>query len=173
MKSVRHTIVEQVLVSCILNFLIAYGISSLTLAKISMIPMHAPSNNMLAPNMAGDILVGTFLLGLLLTLILTSVVRMQHKSKPIDFTDFNLSNFSELLPKALFKRSIIVGLASVICAALPLVIALSALSIQQMASSDYILYHAIYVACVATIMAYFVTKRAILDVYQDNQPASI
>ncbi len=135
--------------------------------------MQAPSDHLMAPNMAGDIIVGTFLLGLILTLILTSVIRMKHKSKPIDFTDFNLSDFSQWLPLPLFRRSLMVGLVSVVAAAIPLVIILNILSIQQMSSSDYILYHAIYVTFVAGIMAFFVTKRAIVDLYQDNQVVSI
>ncbi len=173
MKSVHHTVIEQVIVNCIINFIIAYGIAWLTLSKIKIIPMHAPSDNMLAPNMMGDILVGTFLLGLILTFILTYIVRMQSKSKPIDFTDFNLSNFSQWLPKSLLQRSLMVGMLAVVCAAIPLVTTMNVLSIEQMSSGDYILYHALYVTFVAAIMAYVLTRRAIVDVYQDNQPLSI
>ncbi len=173
MKSVNHTIIEQVIVNCVINFIIAYGIASFTLSKITTIPMHAPSDNMLAPNMMGDILVGTFLLGLILTFILSRVVHMKNKSSPIDFTDFDLSNFSQWLPRSLLQRSLMVALVSVVCAAIPLVIALNVLSIEQMSSSDYILYHAIYVTLVAAVMAYAVTRRAIVDMYQENQPLSI
>jgi len=170
MKSVRSTLTENIVGNIIINFFIAYGLSSLTLASMDSIPMKAPTDNMLAPNMGGDILVGTFITGIILTLILTKIVRLGMKSKPIDVSSLSSVGWSARLPEPIFKRGLMVGAVSAMVIAMPVLIVMDVLAIQQASTSNYILYHAIYVALLTGLMAYFVTKRAILDLDPIAQP---
>ncbi len=170
MKTIRSTLIENIVGNIILNFFIAYGLSSLLLASMSVIPMNAPVDDMFAANMGGDILVGTFITGVLLTFILTNIVRLQHKSKPINITQLPTSGWSARLPESIFKRSLMVGIVSAMLIAMPVLIILDMLAIQQASTANYILYHGIYVALLTGLMAYFVTKRAILDLDHVAQP---
>ena len=163
MKSIRSTLIENVVGNIILNFFIAYGLSSLTLASMTSIPMKAPTDNILAPNMGGDILVGTFITGLILTLILTKIVRLSMKSNPVDVSSISTFGWSARLPESIFKRGLMVGIIAALAIAMPVLIIMDMLAIQQASTASYILYHAIYVALLTGFMAYFVTKRAILD----------
>ncbi len=163
MKTIRSTLIENVIGNITLNFFIAYGLSSLTLGSMSSIPMKAPEGDMLAPNMGGDILVGTFITGVILTFILTNIVRRSMKSNPIDASSISSSDWSARLPESMFKRGLMVGIVSAMFIAMPVLIIMDILAIQQASIASYILYHAIYVALLTGVMAYFVTNRALLD----------
>jgi|GEM_PF-2319454 len=171
MKTIRSILVENIVGNIILNFFIAYGLSSLLLASKTVIPMNAPVGDVLAPNMGGDILVGTFITGVLLTLILTNIVRLQYKSKPINITQLPNSGWSARLPESIFKRSLMVGIVSAMFIAMPVLIVMEMLAIQQASTANYILYHGVYVALLTGLMAYFVTNRAILDLDHEELPA--
>ncbi len=163
MKTVRTALIEHIAVNIILNFFIAYGLTSLTLEKLTTIPMKAPVDDAFAPNMGGDILVGTFITGVILTLVFSFVVRLQHKIKPMDISNINASSWGARLPNLLFFRALAVGFMSALVVAMPVLIMMDVLSIKVATSANYIFYHALYVALLSGLITYFVSTRAMLD----------
>jgi len=163
MKSPRAYLAEQVIVNIIINFTIAYFIAKASLAALQFIPMQAPQGSPLAPNMAGDLLVGSFITGLVITIILSKITHWQLRHEKIDNSTFELQGWIKLLPASTFKRGLLLGLFATLVLAFPSIIILSALGIQQAASSDYIVLHAIYAGIMGGGLAYIVSKRALVD----------
>jgi hypothetical protein len=163
MKSSRAYLTEQVVANIIINFVIAYYIAKATLAALAVIPMQAPQDDPLAPNMAGDLLVGSFIAGLLITLIISKITHWQLAHNKIDNSQVQLNNYLKLLPQSTFKRALFMGLFAALLLAMPVVILLSVLGITQVNSSDYIVIHAVYAALIGGLLAYIVSKRALLD----------
>lgn len=163
MKSPRAYLVEQVSVNIVINFIIAYFIAKTTLAALQVIPMQAPHGDPLAPNMAGDLLVGSFLAGLIITLLLSKITHWNVRNSKVDKTGFELTGWIRLLPQSTFKRSLLVGVFAALILAMPVIIIMNMLGIHQAATGDYILIHAVYAAIIGGALAYIASKRALAD----------
>lgn len=164
MKSPRAYLVEQVIANIIINFTIAYFIAKATLAALAFIPLQAPQGAPLAPNIAGDLLVGSFLTGLIITLILSKLTQWQLHHEKIDNSHVELEGWIKLLPNSIFKRALLMGLFATLVLAFPSIIILSILGVQQVASQDYIVLHAVYAGIMGGGLAYIASKRALIDV---------
>jgi hypothetical protein len=163
MKSFNAFLVEQVIVNVILNFIIAYYLSSHLLTTLATIPLFAPIDDLLAPNISGDLFVGTFLMGLIITLITSVITRAKRDKTKQDLGVFFTSNVIKKLPHSIFKRAIIIGVVPMFLIALPIVITLSLLDIHHLNSYDYINYHAFYAATVAGLISYFSVSRTLAE----------
>ncbi len=163
MKSPRAYLLEQVVVNLVINFIVAYYISKVTLSALQLIPMQAPTDNPLHPNIGGDLLVGSFIAGLIITLILTAITRFNLRKNKVDTSQFTLNSWIKLLPHSVFKRGLIMGLFAALLVAMPLVVILNILGIEQAATSDYIILHGIYAALLGGGLTYVASKRALAD----------
>jgi len=163
MKSFNAFLTEQVIVNIIINFIIAYYLSSTTLSALSHIPLLAPSDNLLMPNISGDLFVGTFLMGLIITLITAAITRSKRKKSAHDLGLFVAPKFIKKLPESLFMRGIMIGILPAVTIALPIIIVLTVLDIHQLQSSDYIVYHAVYAAIMAGFISYSSVSRTLAE----------
>lgn len=163
MKSFNAFLAEQVIVNIIINFIIAYYLSSAALSALASIPLLAPTDNILAPNISGDLFVGTFLMGLIITLITSVITRKKRNKTQKELGVYVAPNFINKLPHSLFKRGIIIGVVPMLVIALPIVIILLALDIHQLYSEDYIIYHAFYAAIVAGLISYSSVSRTLAE----------
>jgi len=163
MKSFNAFLAEQVIVNVIINFIIAYYLSSATLSALTHIPLLAPSEHLLMPNISGDLFVGTFLMGLIITLITAPITRAKRKKSSHNLGLFVAPTFIKKLPESLFMRGIVIGIVPVIIVVLPIVMILTVLDIQQLQSSDYIIYHALYAATMAGFISYASVSRTLAE----------
>jgi len=161
MDSYSALLKKQVVGNIVLNYFIAYYLSAHTLAVIKTIPLQAPQENVMAPNMAGDLMVGSFIMGVILTSILTLIVRKQLNA--FEAPDSVLPSAIVKLPQNLFARAIVMGLFGMFLVGMPVAIALGLLGVQQVSTQDYIFYHAIYCALLAGLMSYMVVKRVMFE----------
>ena len=163
MKSFNAFLTEQVIVNVIINFAIAYYLSSATLSALSHIPLLAPSDHLLMPNISGDLFVGTFLMGLIITLITAPITRAKRKKSSHNLGQFVAPTFIKKLPESLFMRGVVIGIVPAVVIALPIVMILTALDINQLQSSDYIIYHALYAATMAGFISYATVSRNLAE----------
>ncbi len=163
MKSPRAYLLEQVVVNLIINFVVAYYISKATLSALHIIPMQAPTDNPLHPNIGGDLLVGSFIAGLIITLVLTAITRLSLRKNKIDVSKFTLNSWIKKLPEPVFKRGLYLGICASLLVALPLVVVLSALGVEQATTPNYMVWHSIYAALLGGALTYIASKRALAD----------
>lgn len=163
MKSFNAFLAEQVIVNVIINFIIAYYLSSAALSALANIPLLAPTDNILAPNISGDLFVGTFLMGLIITLITSVITRSKRNKTKNELGIFLAPNFINKLPNSIFKRGVIIGVVPMVIIALPIVIMLTMLDITHLHSEDYIIYHAFYAAIVAGLISYSAVSRTLAE----------
>jgi hypothetical protein len=162
MKSTRQFIIEQVVVSVVFNFLLAFLLSWLSLRHQDTIPLSAPADDFFAPSMGGDLLVGSFILGVILTLVLTAVTRMNLRKKTVESQI--IEGWSAKLPNNSLLRSLLIGLILTCTLGLVFTILLGALGILHMKIWYYIPLHAFYVGFLAWAVTVPVVKRALADV---------
>ncbi len=163
MKSFNAFLAEQVIVNVIINFIIAYYLSSIMLSTLINIPLFASKNNLLATNISGDLLVGTFIMGLIITLITSVITRRKRNKTKQTLGLFIAPNFINKLPHSIFKRGVIIGIAPVLTIGLPIIITLMAFDIHHLLSKDYIIYHAFYAAIIAGAVSYCAVSRTLAE----------
>jgi hypothetical protein len=162
MKTTRQFVIEQVVVSVVFNFLLAFLLSWLSLRHQATIPLSAPADAMFAPSMGGDLLVGSFILGVILTLVLTKVTRINLRKKTVESQV--PVGWSAKLPNNSLLRSLLIGLILTCTLGLVFTILLGALGILHMKIWYYIPLHAFYVGFLAWAVTVPVVKRALADV---------
>ena len=162
MDSYQTILKQQVLSNVVINFLIAYFLSASTLAALTTIPLQAPQDNFMAPNMAGDLMVGSFIMGIILTTVLTLIMRFQLRNKTIAVPEHVSLSIIAKLPNNLLARGTVLGFLSMCLVGMPAAILLGVFGIMQADTQDYIFYHGIYAAVLGGAMSYVVAKRVIL-----------
>lgn len=163
MGSYQAILKQQVISNIVINFLIAYFLSTATLAAITTIPLQAPQDNIMAPNMAGDLMVGSFIMGVILTTVLTLIMRLQLRNKTIAVPEHVALSIIAKLPNNLVARGTVVGFLSMCLVGVPAAILLAVFGIMQASTQDYIFYHGIYAAVLGGGMSYVVAKRVMLE----------
>ncbi len=161
MKSSRSYIREQVIVNSLVNFLIALLLGWVSLNGQEKIPMWAPSHSRFDVNMGGNILLGTFLLGVILSLIITAVTKRNLRRNQVKAQ--SATGLIAHLPKAGFKRSLLMGLVAMLTIGIANVALLTLLEIDQLHVWDFILYHSVYMAVLAGIISVPATKSALVQ----------
>lgn len=159
MKTSREFIVEQVVVSVAFNFVIAIVLSWLALRHQAYIPLEAPADAQFDPSMGGDFLVGSFILGMILTWILTFVTRLNLKKEKV--ARLEAIGWAAKLPKNAFLLSLVVALVASVVVGLPTTVIVAVLGFTQMKVWPYIIFHAFYVAILARFITVPVVKRAL------------
>ncbi len=162
MKSSREFIVEQVVVSVVFNFGLAILLSWLALRHQEFIPLAAPAEAQFDPSMGGDFLVGSFLLGMILTWVLTFVTRSNLRKSKVEA--LQATGWAAKLPKNAFLRSLVIALFASVVIGLPTTVIVGVLGFTQMQVWPYIALHAIYVGILARIVTVPVVKRALADI---------
>jgi len=160
-KTHNKYIVESVVINSVLNFFITLGIGYFTHAGMTTIPMVAPINTPFAPNIAGDIIVGSFILGWVLGAIVTYITRHNLTKQHVE-GGFIESNFLILkLPNKLALRFIAIGLAASAVGVLA-VLLLALFGVNELPISTYGIPHGIYVAVMAGFVTLVAARRALL-----------
>jgi hypothetical protein len=162
MKSSREFIVEQVVVSVVFNFGLAILLSWLALRHQKYIPLSAPADAQFDPSMGGDFLVGSFLLGMILTWVLTFVTRSNLRKNKVE--GLQTTGWTAKLPKNAFLRSLMVAIFASVVIGLPTTVIVGVLGFTQMQVWPYIALHAVYVGILARIVTVPVVKRALADI---------
>ena len=190
MKNPSVYIRNQVIANVLVNFFIAYYLSKHALEKLSYIPFEAPAHDPFHPNMAGDLLVGTFIMGVVLTLVITILTRMQLNTSNIDVgsimrnstetatatatagkikavttnkTIVKEGGLIERLPAHLLLRALVIGFMASLLMAFPVVAILDTLKIHALSANTYVFVHAIYCSLASAVLTVVVCKRAMLD----------
>ena len=188
MKNPSVYIRNQVIANVLVNFFIAYYLSKHALEKLSYIPFEAPAHDPFHPNMAGDLLVGTFIMGVVLTLVITILTRMQLNTGNIDVGSIMRNSTAtatatagkikavttnktivkedvwiERLPTHLFLRALVIGFMASLLMAFPVVAILDTLKIHALSANTYVFVHAIYCSLASAVLTVVVCKRAMLD----------
>lgn len=161
MKTPRHFVIEQVIANIVINFSIVFYLNWRAMAHLATVPHLAPPDAPFAPNMAGDILVGSFILALVLSLILTAITR--HNLRKGAVAPAAAGNVIGRLPASNLLRSLVLAVFATLCIALPVVVLFPQLGIHELPSKTYIVWHACYAAALAALMAYIVVVRALAD----------
>lgn len=169
MKSHQSYTFEQVAANFLINFSIAYGLSTLKLSDLTSIPFTAPSDDPFHPNIAGELIVGTIITGLAVTLIVTFITRLLIKAKRLNLSNVKTSPFVQLLPTGLFKRGLTLGSLAAIFAALPLCITMYLLNIHSVPVKNYLIWHSWYVALLGSVLAFIACLKA-FDEFSSNKP---
>jgi hypothetical protein len=160
-KTAQRYIAEQIVINIVVNILMALLIGWSMMGHLDTVPMQLSSDALFDPSMAGDILVGSFLLGFILTLIVTTLTRNALSKAYIEGT--TLVGWSAKLPQPLFKRALMLGVLSMVTAGLTLVLTMLMLGLDQMKTLEYVIFHALYMGVLAAPVTYFVVKRALTD----------
>ena len=163
MKSAASFIRNQVIANIIINFTLAYYLSKHALEGMSVIPYEAPVNDMFHPNMAGDLLVGTFIMGVVLTFVMTALTRLQTNNGAINLDNIKQPSKITFLPNPLLFRALVVGFLAAMVLAFPVAAILDVLKVHSMPSGSYILYHAVYCAAASALVCIVVCQRALID----------
>lgn len=163
MKSPSSYLREQVVANLIINFTIAYGLSSLILSNLEFIPITAPVDQPFHPNMAGDLIVGTAITGLIVTLIVTLITRLLIKVGRVNRGSYGKSVIADQLPNALLSRGLFVGVLSALSFAVPASMFLQYLDLTLLKVSTYILWHSVYCGMIGGIISYFVCIKALSE----------
>ena len=188
MKNPSVYIRNQVIANVLVNFFIAYYLSKHALENLSYIPFEAPAHDPFHPNMAGDLLVGTFIMGVVLTLVITILTRMQLNTGNIDVGSIIRNStktetetagkikavttnktivkedvWIERLPTHLFLRALVIGFMASLLMAFPVVAILDTLKIHALSANTYVFVHAIYCSLASAVLTVVVCKRAMLD----------
>ena len=163
MKTPRQYLIEQVVANIILNFGIAYYLGSNSMGELETVPLIAPQDSPFDPNMAGDIMVGSFILGVILTLIVSWITRAKLRKGGVEAMAVADMGMIGKLPRNSFLRALTIGAVAMFTLGLLVVLLMAVLGISQLPSLTYIVFHAVYVAAVAAFVAFAAAKRALAD----------
>lgn len=163
MKTSRQYVIEQIVANIIINFGIAYYLGSNAMGELATVPLIAPQDAPLDPNMAGDIMVGSLIMGVILTLILTWLTRAKLRKGGVEAMVVEDMGIIGKLPRNSFLRALTVGLVAMFTLGLVVVLLMALLGISQLPSMTYIVFHAFYVAVLAGVIAWATSKRALAD----------
>jgi hypothetical protein len=162
-KSYRSYLFEQCIANFIINFALTYVFGALALSNVTDIPLFAPQHDPFHPNIAGDLIVGTVITGLAVTLIVTFITRTLFKFKKIELIETQIPTLLKSLPQSLVWRGLAIGGGASFLVALPITIALYLLGITNVPASDYLLWHGLYVALIGSAMACLVCLKSFED----------
>ena len=87
---------------------------------------------------------GSFLLGLILTLIATAITRSNIRKEHIDLSEYSLDGWVSWLPDSMGKRALFLGLLVMFVVGLMAVLLLIALGVEQSEPWTYIVAHSVY-----------------------------
>lgn len=161
MKTQNKYIIESVVINSVLNFFITLGIGYFTHTGMTAIPMVAPLNTPLAPNIAGDIVVGSFILGWVLGAIVTYITRHNVNKQHVESGFIETNSFILKLPQNFAGRFISIGLAAAVVGVVAVLI-LVLLGVSELQISTYSIPHAIYVAVMAGLVTLVAARRGLL-----------
>lgn len=161
MKSSRQFLIEQLTVNSTLNFLLAILLGWNALAGHQVIPLAAPEGALFDPNMAGELVVGSFLLGLILTPIVTAITRAGLRKGSLQVNP--VSGLIAKLPHNSFFRSLAVALLASLLFGVPSVVILGVFGVTQLTIWSYIVAHAAYMALLALVVTWVAVKRALAE----------
>lgn len=162
MKPSRVYLKEQVIANLILNYIISYGLSSLTLSKLVVIPLTAPVDDPFHPNMAGDLIVGTVITGLAVTLIVGIITGLLIKKGKLSTSGIQSSWMIDKLPNSLFTRGLFIGVIASVTFAIPVSISLHYLGVAEFNVSTYIAWHSVYCGFIGAGISYFVCAKDLI-----------
>jgi hypothetical protein len=161
MKSSRQFLIEQLTVNSALNFLIAILLGWNTLAGHQFIPLAAPEDALFDPNMASELVVGSFLLGVILTPIVTAITRAGLRKGSLQVNP--VSGLIAKLPHNSFFRSLAVALLASLVFGVTSVVILAVVGVTQLPIWTYIVAHAVYMALLALVVTWVAVKRALAE----------
>jgi hypothetical protein len=156
-QHLRFLVVEEVIGSTIVNFLLNAGIAWYLFRRAPSVPMWGASS------IAVDTLVTAFVLPVLTALIATFIVRQQvrrGKLLPIPADDIGSSRW---LARPGWQRGVGLGVASVVLVAAPLVVALTLIGPAQLSSAHFIWFKGSFAAGLGALVTPLLGWWALAD----------
>jgi len=160
MSTSRRYITQQIIVNALVNFFLALLISWGLMGSLEEIPIWFSMENLLDPSVIGDIVVGSFLLGLLFTAIVTQFIRADLKKGKVN--GLAQSDAHKWMPQALFTRALVFGVVCMLVG-FSMVGVILTLDIDSVRVTDYIVLHAIYVGALVCPLTVAVVKCTQLE----------
>jgi len=160
MSTSRRYITQQVIVNALVNFFLALLISWGLMGSLEEIPIWFSTENFLDPSVIGDIVVGSFLLGLIFTVIVTQFIRADLKKGKVN--DLSRSDLQKWIPQTLFARALVFGVLCMLVGSSMAGVIL-ALDIDSVRTADYIVLHAIYIGALVCPLTVAVVKCTQLE----------
>jgi len=160
MSTSRRYITQQIIVNALVNFFLALLISWGLMGSLEEIPIWFSMENLLDPSVIGDIVVGSFLLGLLFTAIVTQFIRADLKKGKVN--GLAQSDALKWMPQALFTRALVFGVGCMLVG-FSMVGVILILDIDSVRVTDYIVLHAIYIGALVCPLTVAVVKCTQLE----------
>ncbi|MFT5889109.1 MAG: putative secreted protein [Zhongshania sp.] len=165
MKSSKAFMIEQLFFNSVISAGITFYLGRRALAGIANIPLQAPADAPFAPNMAGDLIVGTFITAVIVSLIVSLLTRLSIKKQSISMdSSFAASpRWLAKLPQNIVLSALsIAGLASLTLGVMS-VLLLVMLGVSEADAELYNYLHAIYVGLVVIVVAYAAVTKVFLS----------
>lgn len=160
MPASRRYITQQIIVNALVNFILALLISWGLMGSLEEIPMWFSMENLLDPSVIGDIVVGSFLLGMIFTVVVTQVIRTDLKKGKLD--KLTRSDLPKWIPHSLFPRALVFGVLCLLVGSCMVGIILT-FDINSVRVGDYIVLHAIYIGALVCPLTVAVVKCTQLE----------
>jgi hypothetical protein len=165
MKSSKAFMIEQLFFNSVISAGITFYLGRHTLAGIANIPLQAPTDAPFAPNMAGDLIVGTFITAVIVTLIVSLLTRFSIKKQSISMSSSFAASprwLAKLPQNIVLSALSIAGLASLTLGVMS-VLLLVVLGVSEMDAELYNYLHAIYVGFAVIVVAYAAVTKVFLS----------
>jgi hypothetical protein len=153
----RFLVVEEVVGSTIINFLLNAGIAWYLFRRAPSVPLWGPSS------IGVDTLVTAFVLPVLTALIATFIVSQQVRRGRLLPIPADAIGSSRWLDRPGWQRGVGLGIASVVLVATPLVVALTLVGPTQLSSGHFILFKGSFAAGLGALVTPLLGWWALAD----------
>ena len=153
----RFLVVEEVVGSTIINFLLNAGIAWYLFRRVPSVPLWGVSS------IGVDTLVTAFVLPVLTALIATFIVRQQVRRGRLLPIPADAIGSSRWLDRPGWQRGVGLGVASVVLVATPLVIGLTLLGPSQLSSGHFIWFKGSFAAGLGALVTPLLGWWALAD----------
>jgi hypothetical protein len=154
----RFLIVDQGVGPTILNFVLNAGIAWLMFRSAATVPLWGQSS------IAGDTIATAFVLPFLTSLIVGKVVTHQVGKGQVRALSAHDLPPSSLAFRASYQKGVLLGVASVIAAAVPVVWVLSQYGLEELARNHFILFKATFAAILGAFVTPLIGWWALMNV---------
>lgn len=155
----RKYLVGQSVAGAVINFLLNGAIGWLLYRQLPRVPLYG------AQSMAGDVVVTSLLLPVLICLIATPLIRGEVARARLPAVSWLRpgSRRAVRLPGNLLLRALVLGLLSAILVSPIIILALSSLGVDRLELWSFVAFKASFAAALAAVITPIVASRALED----------
>ncbi len=153
----RYLLIDQGLGAGLVNLAINAAIAWLLFRSADTVPMWGEQS------IAGDTIGTTFFLPLITTMIASRIVRSQARAGRVSRLAWDLDSPWRRLPKRLWLRGAMMGLACIAAVGLPATWILGAAGVTKMTFGEFVLFKATFAAVLAVAVTPLIARAALAD----------